>query len=148
MSKSPEMSDKSMQRIALGIFLCAIGYALSTVEHFVSQPLVNYWDKAGDVMVLIGAMTVVWGSWDSWRSCSAVQRRDLFAEDSFLMQVFVRSCTAGFVFGWAALNMLRLMDNTLGHLPPDFFMQTALAIMLGAVGIKFFALSRDSQSEA
>ena len=137
---NPEMLDRYMQHFALGVFLIAINYGLGATSFFFTEPLADILEKAGAVIAVVGGILVIWVALSSYLSG---QKYDLFNDDSFIMQAFYGACTKGFMIGWITLVFLEVLDKILNEQPPEFFIKTTLAVMLGAFSIKFFMLNRE-----
>jgi hypothetical protein len=138
-----EVEDRSIQGLALGLFLISVSYAIGALDHLLTADL----GLASDVVALVGGGITLWNSARMRRASRATGHKGFsFDSDSFVMQSFQRACVAGFLLGFMTLTVLKLLDDrTLAGLQPEFFMQTTLAVMLGSVGIKFYWLNREPQ---
>lgn len=147
-----ELADRTVQLVALSLFIVALLFVLSIVEFFADDSVANLIDWASKIMAVSVIALMVGLFALKFRSMPQSQRRQYLAEDGFLQIGFQRAMAKSWMLSFVALVMLQALDQLvlerLPELPLKLFIQAILAIMLGVFSIAFFFITRqDSGSE-
>jgi len=141
-----ELADRTVQIVALSLFIVAVLFVLQIVEYFVDDPLANLIDwttrflAVGIVALTVGMLAL------KFRGMSRVQRREYLSEDGFLQIGFQRAMAKSWMLSFVVLVVLQSLDRLvlepLPELPLKLVIQAILAIMLGIFSIAFLLLTR------
>ena len=140
--------DRFMQRTALAVLVISLAYASSAVSHFVSEQTADYlmWAKlvfsfGGGAIVLPVVFKFVRLRMNRDKSCSG-------SPTGYMASMFNKAAERAFATGFVFMIMLEpLSEYVVADWPPAFFIQSTLSVMIAALGINFFLLSRDEGDE-
>jgi len=147
-SHPAELADRHASLFGIAVLLVALKFAVSATMHFTDAPTTAILDKAELVLALGGAGLVlavlVWKR----RALTPSQRHAYFADrDSFVFEAIQRARISSWNLTFLALITLEIFADDTDRVSADFFVQVALAVLLGVFGLKFFVLMRDSGDE-
>lgn len=144
---SAEAADRHASLLGVAVLMVALKFAASAGLHFVDGPTAEVLDKIEIVLALGAAVLVLWILvWKATR-LSPQQRRTYFREDSFAFEAMRQARVASWNLTFLTLVVIEIFADDVTSVGPDFFMQVALAVMLGVFGLKFFVLMRDTGGE-
>lgn len=143
---SADLADRSLQLVALSMFVVAMLFVLSIVEFFSNDTVAGYIDIVMKVLavgiILLMALLITW----KFRGMSRVQRRQYLAEDGFLQIGFQRAMAKSWMISFVLLIVLQTMDRLvlerLPDLPLELVIEAVLALMLSIFSIAFFIFTR------
>ena len=144
LSSPAELADRHLQLIALAVFLVALKFAASAAMHFADGPMATMLDWL-EVVTALSAMLIVLGTAISkHRHLGPDGWREHFRGDGYLASVLRDASFASLLATWLALLVLEIVSkNTLAHLPPRFFLQLVMVVLLSTLSVKFYLLNRD-----
>jgi len=139
--------DRFLKRIALAVSIMAASYGSGAVSHLVGGRANEILLLVKDPLGLIAALIVLpmFIKMVAKLIRSGGKHR---APSGYVAEMYGRSAGNGFAAGFIFLVFLEpLSGGALSHLPPEFFAQSSIAVLLGALGISFFILNRDDDDE-
>jgi hypothetical protein len=143
-----QLAENFLQRTALGVLLMALAYALAAAIYLVNDTLAQpmEWVKSG---LSVGAALIVLPGFVRMLRLRMHWDCDLAEAESYIGGVFRTACVAGFCAAFVLMTLSGpLAERMPTQLPMDFYLQSILALSLGAFGVSFFAaLWRDRDGE-
>lgn len=138
-----ELADRHASLFGAAIVLVALKFAVSAAMHFTDGSTTSILDTVELVLALVAAAVVLAVFGSKVLRLTAEQRRAHLDEDSFVLEAIRRSSVTSWNASVLALVILEIFADDADSIAADFFLQVALAILLGVFGLKFFALMRD-----
>ena len=130
--------DRFFQRIAIGVTLLGLSYALSAASYIVSEDIASY---IGPLKTLLSIMVlvVVFPAFWTFMKLDKKIRSLCYEPDSFIVEMFKNACVRAFSITFVTLIILELLSEV--HFPelaPSFFLNIALWISLDVFALTFF----------
>ncbi len=147
MTKSKKISvaeqvDSMMQRVALGVFLVSIAYAISAIRFFVSQESVEMLDIASRALGVLIIILVLPG-FIKFMILKRNNRQACKEPEGFVVEMFNKATGKAFQFTFLFLVAFEFVnDDFIAGLPSEFVIKLILAVTLAIFSLTFFALSR------
>jgi len=140
--------DRFLRRIAFAVLLMSISFVGAATSHFVEgdslemlEMVRRFFGLAAAIIVLPMFIKMMRIRWQKRKTCEE-------PPSGYIADIYGKSAANAFAAAFLVLIFTEpFADGKLAHLPPAFFLQAALAVMLGALGISFFILSRDDDDE-
>jgi hypothetical protein len=142
-----QLTDRFLQRTAIGVLVMSIAYATSAAAYLVGEELAETLDKLEMVPALL-AVAIILPIFVKFVRLRA--NRDCATGDagSYLAEVYKKAGLKAFSFGFVFLVILEpLTKNAFSHLPGNFFVNVILSFLLAVFGLTFLLLSRDDDDE-
>lgn len=137
-----EVADRHASLIGIAVLLVALKFGASAALHFTDGSLARALDTAELVLALAAAALALWVlGWKALR-LSPADRRAYFSEDGFAFEALRQSRIASWNITFLLLIALEIFAGNREGVPPEFFLQLALAVLLAAFGLKFFWVLR------
>ena len=142
-----EDKDRHIRLAALGLLLIALKFGLDATAHFVSPDAAQLLDY-GTIAASLGAVLLILPLvFYKFFRLDPQDRAVYFSDQSFAIDALKRAQ----VFSWSVTFLLliglEITADDPGALAPDFYLQAALAVMLGSAAVAFLVLSRDPGEE-
>ena len=139
-----QLAERFLHRTALGVLLMALAYALAAAMYLVSEPLEQRLDLVQLVLAMAAVIVVLPGFVRMLRVRMA-RGTDCADADSYIGEQFRKACVMAFSITFVVLAVAGPVSRQLpSDLPPDFYIQSVLALSLGAFSATFFvSLWRD-----
>lgn len=142
-----DAADRHASLLGMALLMIALKFAASAGLHFVDGSTAAVLDKVELVLALGAAALALWiVVWKALR-LSPQQRRAYFRTDSFASEALRQARVASWNLTFLTLVILEIFADDVTSVGPDFYVQVALAVLLGAFGLKFFVLMRDTPGE-
>lgn len=146
-----DLADRSLQLVALSMFVIAMLFVLSIAEFFADDAVAGYIDIAMKVLavgiILLMVLVVAW----KFRGMNRAQRRRYLAEDGFLQISFQRAMAKSWMISFVLLIVLQTLDRLvlerLPVLPVELVIEAVLALMLSIFSIAFFIFTRTGSDD-
>lgn len=137
-----EAAERHASLLGVAVLLVALKFAASAALHFTDGALAGALDTAELVLALGAAALALWIlGWKALR-LSPADRRAYLSEDGFAFEALRQSRIASWNITFLLLVALEIFADRAGSVPPTFFVQVALAILLAVFGLKFFWVMR------
>lgn len=142
-----QLVDRFLKRIAMAVSVMSVAYGSAAAAHFVSEGAAYYLELAKTVLALTAAAMVL------PIMISFMVRRKKYKgcegeSAGYIAEIYGKSAGNAFATGFIFAIMLEpLSEHILAGLPPAFFVQATISVMIGALGISFFVLSRDGDDD-
>lgn len=137
-----EQIDKMHQRIALGVFLVAIAYAISVIRFFVSEEISGILDTFSKVLG-ITIIILVLPAFLKFVNMRRKKRGACKEPEGFVIEMFNKATGKAFQFTFLFLIALEFIDkNYLAHLPGEFLIKLIISVTLAIFSLTFFFLNR------
>lgn len=142
-----DVGDRHRRFVAFAMLAVASIYALAAARHFLGADAARVAGILELVMVaaMVGFLAPVF-LWkvrsrdsDDWH---LYRRKDGFVADSV-----ARAHLASWIVTFVLLSVLAQQTDRFGDLPPEFFLEVTLAVMLGVFGVVFLYLSRTPEED-
>lgn len=138
----PEQIDRMMQRIALGVFLVAIAYAISASKFFVNEKTANILDISSQVLGVI-IIVLVLPAFLKFVIMKRKNREACSEPEGFVIEMFDKATGKSFQFTFLFLIALEFVSgNYLTNLPTEFFIKLIISVTLAIFSLSFFFLNR------
>lgn len=140
-----EIADHHSRLIALVMLVMSLYFAASAASFFVSDEVARYLDmlEVGAAIFVVGVMLPVM----FWKILK-LPREDrplYFSSDGYVAQTLLQAKNASWVTTFMVLIVVdQITEERFAEVPPRFFIQVILAIMLGVFGGVFFLLNRSA----
>ena len=139
--------DRFLKRVALAVTIMAASYGAGALSHIVGERVGDILLTVKDPLGLLAAIIVL-PMFIKMMVKVVRSGTKHSAPPGYVAEMYGRSAGNGFAAGFIFLIFLEpLSGGMLSHLPAEFFVQSAIAILLGALGISFFILNRDGDDE-
>ena len=136
----PEQIDRMMQRIALGVFLIAIAYAISASKFFVNEKTADILDISSQVLGVI-IIVLVLPAFLKLVNMKRKNREACSEPEGFVTEVFDKATGKSFQFTFLFLIALEFVSgNYLTNLPTEFFIKLIISVTLAIFSLSFFFL--------
>jgi len=143
----PQFVDRFLKRIALAVTIMASSYGSGAFSHLVEGSARDFLLMVKDPLGLLAALIVL-PMFIKMMMKIIRSGTKHSAPAGYIAETYGKSAGNGFAAGFIFLVLIEPMSGgMLRHLPPEFFIQSAIAVLLGALGISFFILSRDGNDE-
>jgi len=143
-----EAADQRWYLLAVMVFLLGLRSAIAAGMVLVDQPYRRYLGWAEAVAALSAVAIVLLLVVFKFVRVPRDQRRRFLDMEGYVKETSLKACRAS----WSA-TLLTLMlftvvfDEQDTSMPPEFVLQTALAVMLGVFSVSFFVMNRSSDDE-
>jgi len=139
--------DRFLKRIALAVFIMAVSYASGALGHVVGHEARDFLLMVKDPLGLLAAIIVL--PMFIKMMIKIIRSGGKHSTPSgYVAEMYGKSAGNGFAAGFIFLVFLEpLSGGALAHLPSEFFVQSAIAILLGGLSVSFFILNRDDADE-
>ena len=142
-----EQIDKMHQRIALGVFLVSVAYALSVIRFLVNEKTSGMLDTASQV-VGVFVIILVLPAFVKFLRIRRDNRAACAEPEGFVIEMFNRATGRAFQFTFLFLIVLEIVSkNLLSHLPGEFFIKLIISVTLAIFSLTFFFLNRVDDNE-
>ncbi len=143
-----EAADQRWYLLAVMIFLLALKSAISAAMVLVDQPYQRYLGWAEAVAALSAVAIVVLLVVFKFVRVPRDQRQRFLEMEGYVKETSLRACRASWSATLITLMLFTVVfDEQDTSMPPEFFLQTALAVMLGVFSVAFFVMNRSSDDE-
>lgn len=148
-----DAADRHRTFAAIAALALALMFLTNAVTDLVGPPAVLPLKIATLVLALLAVGLVVPVMFWKFRRMPAGERDLYFNADGFVPAILNRALRASWVVTLLLLMVLNVLvgDNDSGgylsSLPAEFFLQVALAVMLGVKAVVFLVLSRDDSED-
>jgi hypothetical protein len=137
-----EQIDKMHQRIAIGVFLMAIAYAISVIRFLVSEEMNGILDTTSRVLG-ITIFILVLPAFLKFVNMRRKNRRACKEPEGFVIEMFNKATGKAFQFTFLFLVALEFMSSSyLTQLPGEFFIKLIISVTLAIFSLTFFLLNR------
>ncbi len=138
-----DVADRHRQLIAFVFFVAAVKYAATAAIQVVSEEVGRYLDcvEVGAVVLMLGLMLPIL----VWKivKLPKAERHIYLSTDGYAAQTLVRAQKVSWIVTFILLTLVAGMtDRLLAHVPPSFFVNGTVAVMLVVVSTVFFSLNR------
>ncbi len=142
-TSAAELADHHRRLLLLAVLAVSVKYAASAAQHLVGATTGRYLDAVEIGMaLLVIAIVLPIVLWKILRLPRG-DRHLYFSLDGFVAQSLIRAHKVSWATTFILLALLETMtENALADIPPVFFLQLVLAVMLAALGGTFFFLNR------
>jgi len=142
-----EDKDRHIRLAALGLLLIALKFGLDATAHLAPPDAAQLLDY-GAIAASLGAVLLILPLvFYKFFQLDPQDRAVYFSDQSFAIDALKRAQ----VFSWSVTFLLliglEITADDPGALAPDFYLQAALAVMLGSAAVAFLVLSRDPGEE-
>jgi hypothetical protein len=143
----PQFVDRFLARIALAVTIMGASYGAGALTHLVDGGLREFLNMVRHPVGLLAALIIL--PMFIKMMITVVKCRGKYQEPSgYIAEIYGKSAANGFAAGFIFLVLLEpFSGRVLSDMPPQFFVQAAIAVMLGALGISFFILNRGGDDE-
>lgn len=142
-----ELADRHASILGVAVLLIGLRFAVAAAMHFTSPSTTAILDTIEIVLAVGGAVIVVGLVFWKSRRLTPAQRRTYFDRDGFTFEAIQRARVASWNMTFLVLVALEIFADDADRVSADFFVQIALAVLLCAFGLKFFALMRDPDGD-
>lgn len=140
--------DRFLKRIALSVSILALSYGSGALSHIVGGEARDILLMVKDPLGLLAALIVLPMFIKMMVKVIRSGKASGDTSSGYVAEIYGKSAGNGFAAGFIFLIFTEPMsDGWLAHLPPSFFVQAAIAVLLGSLGISFFILNRDTGDE-
>lgn len=139
----PQFVDRFLVRIALAVTIMAASYGAGALTHILgSGALRDFLTMAKDPVGVLAALIML--PMFIKMMVKVVRSGGKYTEPSgYIAEIYSKSAVNGFAAGFIFLILLEpFSGRALSDMPPQFFVQAAIAVMLSTLGISFFILNR------
>jgi len=144
----PQFSDRFLRIVAFAILMMSISYASAAAAHFVGEDVYDVLHTVRAIfglgaagIVIIPFLQLMWIRFKNKPACKN-------ETEGFIADVYAKSTINAFSAGFIGLIFLEpFAAKVIPELPPAFFVQTALSLMMAVLGINFFIKSRADDDE-
>ncbi len=137
-----EQIDQMMQRVALGVFLVAVAYAISTLEYFVSAQTKDILDIVSRVLGIF-ILILVFPKFLKFVILRRNNREACREPEGFVVEMFNQATGKAFQFTFIFLITLEFVSKGfLADLPGVFFVKATISFSLAFFSLTFFYLNR------
>jgi len=142
-----QFADRFLRRVALAVLLMAISYTAAATLHFVEGNLNEALTIVRKVFG-IGAALIVLPQFINFIRLR-MRVKDCGEEpEGFIAEIYGQSAVSAFAVAFVTMVFLEpFAGKAFSDLPPDFFIQAMLALMMATLGINFFIRSRAGDDE-
>lgn len=137
-----EQIDKIHQKIALGVFLVAIAYAISVVKFLVSEEtggMLNIISKVLGITVIALVLPAFLKFVNMIRKSPGACKEP----EGYVIEMFNKATGRAFQFTFLFLIALEFASESyLSHLPGEFFVGLTISVTLAIFSLAFFFLNR------
>ena len=145
---TPQFTDRFLKRIALAVTIMAASYGSGALSHIVGGEARDILTAVKDPLGLLAAIIVLPMFIKMMVKIIRCGKTSGDASSGYIAEIYGKSAGNGFAAGFIFLIFIEpLSGRLMAHLPPEFFVQSAIAVLLGALGISFFILNRDGDDE-
>jgi len=145
---TPQFVDRFLKRIALAVAIMALSYGSGALSHIVGGQASDILTMVKDPLGLLAAVIVLPMFIKMMIKVIRSGKTSSDASSGYIAELYGKSAGNGFAAGFIFLVFLEpISGRFLAHLPPEFFVQSAIAVLLGALAISFFILNRDGDGE-
>ena len=143
MSNRPEESpaealDRFLQRLAIGVFLLGISFALSAANFVASEEVLDIIRPIRKVFGLAVIVIVLPPLLKAFKFKGHVLQK-CYEPEGYVVEMFKRACVMAFSLTFVTLIIIeRITDAGLIDLPTPFFLRIALSISLDVFALTFF----------
>ena len=142
-----EQIDRMHQRIAMGVFLVAIAYAISAIRFFVSEEVIGVLDLFSKILG-ITILILVLPAFLKFVNMRRKNRGACKEPEGFVIEMFNQATGKAFQFTFLFLVALEIISkNYLAHLPGEFFIKLIISVTLAIFSLSFFFLNRAGGDE-
>ena len=142
-----EQIDRMHQRIAMGVFLVAIAYAISAIRFFVSEEVIGVLDIFSKILG-ITILILVLPAFLKFVNMRRKNRGACKEPEGFVIEMFNQATGKAFQFTFLFLVALEIISkNYLAHLPGEFFIKLIISVTLAIFSLSFFFLNRAGGDE-
>ena len=142
-----EQIDRMHQRIAMGVFLVAIAYAISAIRFFVSEEVIGVLDIFSKILG-ITILILVLPAFLKFVNMRRKNRGACKEPEGFVIEMFNQATGKAFQFTFLFLIALEIISkNYLAHLPGEFFIKLIISVTLAIFSLSFFFLNRAGGDE-
>ncbi len=142
-----EQIDKMHQRIAMGVFLVAIAYAISVIRFLVSEEISGILDIFSKVLG-IAIIILVLPAFLKFVNMRRKNKGACKEPEGFVIEMFNKATGKAFQFTFLFLVVLEIIGkNFLAHLPGEFLIKLIISVTLAIFSLSFFFLNRAGDAE-
>lgn len=142
-----EQIDRMHQKIAMGVFLVAIAYAISAIRFFVSEEVIGVLDIFSKILG-ITILILVLPAFLKFVNMRRKNRGACKEPEGFVIEMFNQATGKAFQFTFLFLVALEIISkNYLAHLPGEFFIKLIISVTLAIFSLSFFFLNRAGGDE-
>jgi len=140
--------DRFLRRIALAVSIMALSYGSGALSHIVGGGVRDILLVVKDPLGLLAAIIVLPMFIRMMIKVIRSGKTSGNGSSGYIAEIYGRSAGNGFAAGFIFLVFLEpFSGKALSQLPPEFFVQAAIAVLLGTLAISFFVLNRDGDDE-
>ena len=137
-----EKIDQMMQRVALGVFLVAVAYAISTLKYFVGAQTSAILDNVSMVLGVV-ILLLVFPKFVKFVILKRKNREACREPEGFVVDMFNQATGKAFQFTFLFLIALEFASKSLlAELPGEFFVKATITFSLAFFSLSFFFLNR------
>lgn len=139
-----DRADRHQQLMIFAFFLMSLQFLAAAAEKFADKHYCSGYLDLAQIVFLFGAIciivpTFVW----KFTNLTKAQRRTYFDPEGYLFSITKKAMAKSWTITFCAMIFSGVFSKRLlAHLPPAFFINVFLAIMLGTFSIAFFVLQR------
>ena len=142
-----EQIDRMHQRIAMGVVLVAIAYAISAIRFFVNEEVIGVLDIFSKILG-ITILILVLPAFLKFVNMRRKNRGACKEPEGFVIEMFNQATGKAFQFTFLFLVALEIISkNYLAHLPGEFFIKLIISVTLAIFSLSFFFLNRAGGDE-
>ena len=140
-----EATDRHGRLLALSMSTMAVLFGANAAKRIAGDELEQFVDVAQIVLVMaIGLLLIPVFRWKAvvLRSFSPEERRHYFAADSYMVSSLKKARALSWSVTFVLLVLLSIASGVFSDMPARFFLDAALAVMVGVFAITVLVLNR------
>lgn len=138
-----EQIDRMHQKIAVGVFLVAIVYAISAAQFLISEETKGILDIISKIL----GITILFLVLPAFLKLMNMRRKNKGAckePEGFVIEMFNKASGKAFQFTFLFLVALEIISkNVLANLPGEFLIKLIISVTLAIFSLTFFFLNHD-----
>ena len=143
-----ESADRRWYLLAIVIFLLAVKSALSAAMVIADESYLRYLDWAEGAAAMATLPIVAWLVFFKFARVPRAQRHHFLNMEGYVRDTVRQACSASWTATVVPLMVLgAIADDWVASMPAEFFLQAAIAVMLGVFSLTFFVMNRSSDDE-